>query len=43
MQHLTTGDMAPDFTLPDHTGKTFTLSELYRLQHVLLVFNLGFI
>lgn len=43
MQHLTLGDIAPDFTLLDHRGQTVRLSEVYRTQHVLLVFNLGFL
>lgn len=43
MDRLTVGDAAPDFTLPDHEGTHFTLSDLYQTQHVLLVFNLGFV
>jgi peroxiredoxin len=39
---LSAGDRAPDFTLPDHTGKPFRLPEVYQTQNVLLVFNLGF-
>lgn len=43
MANLKKGDTAPDFSLPDHTGKVFTLSEAAQSQKVLLVFNLGFI
>ena len=41
LKTLSTGDRAPDFSLPDHTGKLFRLPEVYRTQNVLLVFNLG--
>jgi peroxiredoxin len=43
MHRLGVGDRAADFILPDHQGKLFKLSELYRSQNVLLVFNLGFV
>lgn len=43
MNRLSVGDMAPDFTLPDHEGELFTLSNVNRTKVVLLVFNLGFI
>lgn len=43
MKRLSVGDLAPDFSLPDHCGATYRLSELYRVRSVLLVFNLGFI
>lgn len=43
MNRLSVGDPAPEFALPDHTGKLFRLSDLLRQQHVLLVFNLGFV
>jgi len=43
MNHLSVGDLAPDFTLPDHQGTPFTLSEICRSHNVLLVFNLGFV
>ncbi len=42
MQHLNAGDFAPDFTLPDHSGKPFRLSEVIRAHNALLVFNMGF-
>ena len=42
MTQLGIGDLAPDFTLPDHTGKLHTLSEVYRDKNVLLVVNIGF-
>ena len=34
---------APDFTLPDFEGSTFTLSALRDREHVLLVFNRSFL
>lgn len=43
MKRLSVGDLAPDFTLPDHEGVPYRLSELYTAQNVLLVFNLGFV
>jgi hypothetical protein len=43
MKRLTVGDTALDFTLPEYKGLVFKLSDLYRSQNVLLVFNLGFI
>jgi peroxiredoxin len=43
MARLSVGDLAPDFALPNHEGVLFRLSEVYRAQHVLLVFNLGFV
>jgi peroxiredoxin len=42
MSRLTIGNTAPDFTLPDHQGSLVKLSDLYRSQNVLLVFNIGF-
>ncbi len=35
------GSLAPDFTLPDTTGGTFTLSEMKAKSSVLLFFNEG--
>ncbi len=32
------GDLAPDFTLPDHTGKLIRLSDEWRQQPVVLFF-----
>jgi peroxiredoxin len=43
MHQLLVGDFAPDFTIPDHEGTLFTLSDVYRTQDVLIVFNLGFV
>lgn len=43
MQRLLVGDIAPDFSLPDHKEKLHTLSDLYAHKNVLLVFNLGFV
>ncbi len=43
MGNLKVSDIAPNFSLPDQTGKRWVLSEQYRSQNVLLVFNLGFI
>ena len=33
---------APDFTLDDYRGESVTLSDFQGRQHVLLVFNRGF-
>ncbi len=43
MNRLSLGDKAPDFTLTDHKGVLFKLSDVYRSQNVLMVFNLGFV
>lgn len=43
MSHLSVGERAPDFSLPDHHGVEHKLSEIYRSHNVLLVFNLGFV
>lgn len=43
MQRLSVGDTAPDFMLLDHNGVAFKLSDLYRSQNMVLVFNLGFV
>lgn len=43
MNHLSVGNIAPDFSLPDHAGVVISLSDLYRTQNVLLVYNLGFL
>lgn len=43
MQHLKVGDLAPEFSLPDHHGVVYQLSEMVHEQNVLLVFNLGFV
>ena len=43
MGNLKAGDIAPDFSLPNQKGESWVLSEQYRSQNVLLVFNLGFI
>ena len=42
MEKLSLGDLAPDFSLPDHEGNLIKLSDLYQHHHVLLVFNIGF-
>lgn len=42
MEHLSVGDIAPDFTLADHKGELVRLSDLLQRQNVLLVFNIGF-
>jgi peroxiredoxin len=42
MTKLKVGDTAPDFSLPDHTGRIFTLSEVLKTSNALLVFNIGF-
>ncbi len=42
MSNLELGDLAPDFSLPDHQGAMIKLSEIFLSQNVLLVFNIGF-
>ena len=42
LEKLALGAIASDFSLPDHEGKIFTLSDLYQNHHILLVFNIGF-
>ena len=41
MKQLPVGDLAPDFSLPDHEGNMIRLSDVYRKHNVLLVFNIG--
>ena len=43
MSHLSVGDVAPDFALPDHQETRVILSEVLKKQRALLLFNLGFI
>ena len=43
MNRLSVGDTAPDFSLPDHAGRMFRLSDVHRSKNTLLVFNLGFV
>jgi thioredoxin-dependent peroxiredoxin len=35
---LTVGDPAPNFSLPDHTGRVVRLSDFRGKQHVVLAF-----
>jgi peroxiredoxin len=35
---LTVGEPAPDFALPDHTGRLVRLSDFRGKQHVVLAF-----
>jgi len=42
MPRVSIDAIAPDFSLPDFTGKPFTLSDLRDRKLVLLVFNRGF-
>ncbi len=35
---ISVGDKAPDFSLPDHLGRTVTLSQFAGKRHVLLLF-----
>ncbi len=42
MTQLSIGNPAPDFSLPDYTGKPHTLSEANKQHNLLLVFNIGF-
>ncbi len=34
---------APDFTLVDHKGNQFSLSDLQNQKHIILVLNRGFV
>ncbi len=38
MTKVKVGDRAPDFTLPDHTGKTVKLSDFQGKKNVVLAF-----
>lgn len=38
MTKIKVGDPAPDFTLPDHTGKTVKLSDFRGKKNVVLAF-----
>jgi len=42
MTQVALNTQAPDFSLPDLTGKTVRLSDFRGKSHVLLVFNRGF-
>jgi len=42
LTQLSVGDQAPDFELPDYQGNLHRLSEVYKNNAVLLVFNIGF-
>jgi peroxiredoxin len=43
MSRLSAGDVAPDFTLPNHQEIRVSLSDVLKKHHALLLFNLGFI
>lgn len=42
MDKLQKGEFAPNFSLPDHTGRVLTLHDLLNDTNALLVFNIGF-
>jgi len=42
MPRVSLNQTAPDFNLPDFSGKRFQLSELRGVKNVLLVFNRTF-
>lgn len=42
MPRVSLNQPAPDFSLPDFAGKTFTLASLRGQKNVLLVFNRTF-
>ena len=42
MPRVTLNQPAPDFTLPDYSGRAFRLSDWRGRKTVLLVFNRGF-
>ncbi len=37
------GELAPDFTLTDYTGREISLSQYRGSKNILLVFNRGFV
>lgn len=43
MPRVSLNQPAPDFSLPDFSGKVFTLSALQGKKNVLLVFNRTFV
>lgn len=43
MPRVSLNQPAPDFSLPDFTGKIFKLAELKGKKNVLLVFNRTFV
>ena len=43
MPRVALNQTAPDFSLPDFSGKPFTLAELKGRKNVLLVFNRTFV
>ncbi len=43
MSRLSPGDLAPNFSLPDHNGELHALSGVLPSRNALLVFNLGFV
>lgn len=43
MSRLSAGDLAPNFSLPDHRGELLALSDVLQSRNALLVFNLGFV
>ncbi len=42
MSRIALNQVAPDFSLPDFSGKTVRLSDFYGRKNVLLVFNRTF-
>jgi peroxiredoxin len=42
MPRVTLDQTAPDFTLPDFSGRPVSLSDFHGRKNVLLVFNRGF-
>jgi len=42
LERINPGDEAPDFTLENHDGKTFTLSDYRGKKAVVLVFYRGY-
>ena len=43
MSRLSAGELAPNFSLPDHRGEQFALADVLQSKNALLVFNLGFV
>lgn len=43
MSRIALHQTAPDFSLPDFSGKSFHLADLHGIKNILLVFNRTFV